>query len=563
MKKFLYLFVSPLILFSACDTPSVNQEEKKPFQHAFDFKEEAKRLDKNVSSIIKTLVKEGKKETTEVTVNSWANTELLPFIEADINITKLKGQYNVDSISTPFANTNTYTYSAKNEKLKVKLAEYTYQNGKLTSALIVRNTKNDFSTIEQTLIYEPQYGYSIQNRQSVSLTFDESFYIQARFANAAQNWVGNLDLSTAQLPIRFLWSQKNKKPLMQIINASENIAVEDISTVGDSLKIQMPVFESYFMVKLSDSTMQGYFYDPSRSEQYKIPFQAHLLTPEEKYAPFLSSKAPAQLEGKWETTFGENEKAIGLFNQRAHTVYGTFVTETGDYRYLEGTVHQDRFTLSTFDGAHAFLFTGTVTNDKIENGTFYSGNHYQENWAAFKNPSFALTHPDSLTFLKDPNQKIDFTFPDLEGNAVSLSDPKYNDKVVMISIFGSWCPNCMDETRYYAELYNKYNSQGLEVIGLAFERHKDFEKASKAVRKVSKDLKASYDFLIAGSANKTAAAEALPMLNHVLSFPTTIFINKSGEVVKIHTGFYGPGTGDLYTEFQSSTESFVQQLLAE
>lgn len=53
------------------------------------------------------------------------------------------------------------------------------------------------------------------------------------------------------------------------------------------------------------------------------------------------------------------------------------MTETGDYRYLEGVVNGNQLQLSTFDGAHAFLFTGTVTDSTI-NGHFYSGNHWKE-----------------------------------------------------------------------------------------------------------------------------------------------------------------------------------------
>jgi len=53
------------------------------------------------------------------------------------------------------------------------------------------------------------------------------------------------------------------------------------------------------------------------------------------------------------------------------------------------------------------------------------------------------------------------------------------------------------------------------------------------------------------------------MLNKVVSYPTTIFIDKKGKVRKIHTGFNGPATGDKYIAFKEDFESFVEMLLGE
>ncbi len=52
-------------------------------------------------------------------------------------------------------------------------------------------------------------------------------------------------------------------------------------------------------------------------------------------------------------------------------------------------------------------------------------------------------------------------------------------------------------------------------------------------------------------------------LNGISSFPTTIFIDKKGMVRKIHTGFYGPGTGDYYADYVKETEAFLNLLISE
>jgi hypothetical protein len=53
------------------------------------------------------------------------------------------------------------------------------------------------------------------------------------------------------------------------------------------------------------------------------------------------------------------------------------------------------------------------------------------------------------------------------------------------------------------------------------------------------------------------------MLNKVMAFPTSIYIDKKGIVRKIYTGFYGPATGDAHIKFVEETTRFVEKLLAE
>jgi hypothetical protein len=53
------------------------------------------------------------------------------------------------------------------------------------------------------------------------------------------------------------------------------------------------------------------------------------------------------------------------------------------------------------------------------------------------------------------------------------------------------------------------------------------------------------------------------MLNHVISFPTTIIIDKKGKVRNIHTGFSGPATGDYYLDYITEFNHLIDELLAE
>lgn len=377
-------------------------------------------------------------------------------------------------------------------------------------------------------------------------------------------WHASLEVRDNQLlPFTF---QVNPDKSITIFNAEEKVSVDKALVIGDSVVIKFPVYEGYFAGKLiTENTVKGDFIKESLNRT--VPF---VMVYSDK-ARFKKTKdAHHDISGNWETVFSadvpeDRYVAKGIFNQSADgMVTGTFRTTTGDYRFLEGVLDGDKLKLSAFDGAHAFLFKATVT-DSTMNGFFYSGNHWKEPFTAVRNINYELPDENSLTFIKEGYDKFEFGFPDTKGNLVSLSDKRFEGKVVLVQILGTWCPNCLDETRYYAPYYKANKERGLEIIGLSFEYAKTQEKAFKGIDRLKQRIGVEYPILLAqyGTSDKKEAAKKLPMLNHVLSYPTTIFIDKKGEVRKIHTGFNGPATGNKYIEFKKEFESYMDSLLIE
>ncbi len=352
---------------------------------------------------------------------------------------------------------------------------------------------------------------------------------------------------------------------LQIFNAEETIDINEVWIEGDSVKIKFPVFEGYIAARFIDSvTISGSFIKESLDRA--VPFEAK-FGEQDRFD--ILSKPKHDITGSWETIFSNDKDADryiakGIFTQNGNIVTGTFRTTTGDYRYLEGVINKDQLQLSTFDGAHAFLFTAKIKGNTM-NGHFYSGNHWKEPFIAKRNENYELPSEDSLTFLKKGYKALEFSFPDSKGNQVSLQDKKFKNKVVVLQIMGTWCPNCMDETKYYVEYYNNHKNKNVEFVALAFEYAKTKEKAFSSIDRLQNKLKVEYPILLAqyGTSDKEKAQEKLPMLNHVLSYPTTIIIDKKGQVRKIHTGFNGPATGQKYIDFKKNFDSFIKQLLKE
>ena len=353
---------------------------------------------------------------------------------------------------------------------------------------------------------------------------------------------------------------------LRILNAEEVITVDEITYRNDSVFIKAPVFEGYIEAAFDGQHLKGQFVKESlgRVVPFEATFDNALRFPKPE-----AKNVSHNVDGVWETVFSPNIEADtyiakGIFKQNGHLVTGTFRTTTGDYRYLEGVMDGDVMKLSTFDGAHAFLFTAKVSDSTME-GTFYSGNHWKEPFVAKRNPEYELPSADALTFLKEGYDTLAFEFPNEEGTMVSLADDRFKNKVVVVQIMGTWCPNCLDESKYYTTFYKVNADKDFEIVALAFEYAKTPEKAFESIARLRERLAIEYPILLAqyGSASKAKAQEKLPMLNHVLSYPTSIFIDKTGKVRKIHTGFNGPATGDKYTEFKKEFEGFVDMLLRE
>ncbi len=381
-------------------------------------------------------------------------------------------------------------------------------------------------------------------------------------------WRGALLTETgSEIPFNFQVIDTAGKYAIDIINSSEKFRVNEITINGDSIHVEMPLFDSEINGILVDGKIDGFWTKHLADKDAEMTFYAEAGA---NWRIKKTVKEPdVNISGKWASTFiSANGKdttiAVGEFLQNKEKITGTFLTTTGDYRFLQGIIDGDQLMLSTFDGSHAFLFTATIIKDKMTNGKFYSGFSSIDTWEAQKDSEAKLPSAYSLNYLKDGADKIKFSFPNLDKKTISLDDNSFKNKVVIIQMFGSWCPNCMDETSYLSKFYDKYKSKGVEVIGLAYERTRDFEKSKKNIERMKNRFNIKYNLLVTGFTNdKVDAAKSLPMLNKVIAFPTMIIIDKKGQVRKIHTGFSGPGTGNYYVEFVNEFEKLINDLLKE
>lgn len=367
------------------------------------------------------------------------------------------------------------------------------------------------------------------------------------------------------------YNQEAGAYVWEILNGEERILVDEITVKDEKFIVKLPVFNSEIIAQVdSDGVMRGTWINHARKDMNIIAFEADPTNWHYRFYQDKEMEKSQPLE-KWEVDFSpgtpDTYKALGVFEREANRLEGTFLTETGDYRYLAGnTVGYsdadaigDTIYLSSFDGSHAFLFKAVKQNDGTLQGEFWSGIHHYEKWTAKRNEVFELPKADTI-IKAATSEKIDFSFLNLDSTMVTLNDDKYKNKAVIIQLMGSWCPNCMDETAYLSELYKEIKPKNIEIVALCFEKNSDFSTAKTNVVRLKKRFNSEYDFLIAGSASKKEAAEKLPWLSNVASFPTTILIDNQHQIKKIYSGFSGPATGKYYLDFKREFEREINAL---
>ena len=385
------------------------------------------------------------------------------------------------------------------------------------------------------------------------------------FAEAQSNFNGNwscgIECPGGAIEFRLLIADQNGKVTASIINGEEKISVPTIAVENEKLVLDFVHYDSKITAVHKGKSLEGEWRKRrGKDEWVEMNFHASpLVNKTSEPASGVSS-----FVGKWKVDFAKSEDpAVAVFKEsQTASIEGTFLTTTGDYRYLAGhAVTPSSFSLSCFDGAHAFLFKAKRQENGSLKGDFWSSNTWHETWTAKRDSNAKLPDAFKQTVL-NKNVKLDaVAFPDLDGKMRKLTDTEFAGKARLIYVFGSWCPNCHDAAAYFADLKKKYKD--LSILGLAFELTGDFDRDANQVRRYLKRHNVDYPVLIAGTADKTDATKKLGLLDRVRSYPTTIFVDGKGSVHAVHTGFAGPATGKAYVQLKQKFESTIEQMLKE
>lgn len=143
----------------------------------------------------------------------------------------------------------------------------------------------------------------------------------------------------------------------------------------------------------------------------------------------------------------------------------------------------------------------------------------------------------------EPLFPFSFQVKDVEGKKVSTHEML--GKVLIVDVWGTWCPPCRKEIPHFVALHHKYNSQGLEIVGLNVERVEERE-AIRLIKDTIKSSRIPYSCVL-------APRDVTGQIPDLQVFPTTLILDRQGRVRLKLEGYHS------YDEL----ESVVTQLLTE
>ena len=368
-----------------------------------------------------------------------------------------------------------------------------------------------------------------------------------------------------QIQVIAALAEENLKAPITIYNGKEVYQLSVKKRIGDTIVYQFPAQDAEWRVAFEKDFSEARGWWINYNKKIPVRYPVHLYMTLSEMLPKPDSIFP-ELFGRWKVLFEpgtpNEEVLVGVFQQEKNgRIFGSFLSETGDYRYLHGFVANGKLHLQTYTGYWAFVVEADLNGSNEMSGVFYSGGKSSSPFKAIKDETVQLRDESSLTYLVKRDEPV--LLKDLikmNGRKTTI-DLAVEKQLTLIQIMGTWCPNCLDETRLLQALQAEYGSKGLHVVALAFEVGTDTQKQRARLKNWIKSMNVTYPVYLAGTSSKDAASARFPMLNGIMSFPTALLVDQQGKIIAIHTGFSGPATGDAYTDLVKKYKQEIESAL--
>lgn len=371
-------------------------------------------------------------------------------------------------------------------------------------------------------------------------------------------WRAALDLTGGELRFGLSLRRTGAGWRGELCNGSRCEPLSAVHFDGDSTALEMADYDAVIVAAVRGDSLTGEYRNVGIRGPRVIPFRA-------TRGRWPASRAPAALLGRWDATFlqdwGTSPRVFELRNGKAG-LEGTIISNTGDYGHFAGRAAGDSFAIAHFDGSFVYLLDGALHGDTLR-GVFHAGLRTEIPWIAVRSTGRPHLKSPSEVTSADTSEPFHFEFPGLDGRMVNEGDQRFQGKVVLVDIFGSWCPTCHDAAPELIRLYRRYHDRGLEMVGLAYEVTGDTAIDGRLVRRFRDKFGIPFSLLLAGTSDVESAAATLPQLHGFTAFPTTVLLGRDGKVRRVHAGFYGPATGAQHKRLIQQWEREIQALLAE
>lgn len=388
---------------------------------------------------------------------------------------------------------------------------------------------------------------------AIAVTVAAGCGVQTRAAVDGE-WLATVTASKVDVPFRLRIVEQSDSVSAVLFDGNRELPSSTGTRQGNTLTFTYPSYAATLTARLVDGQLEGEY---ARVGRAAFPFKAARAAD----APAPPGAVPA-IGGLYiiPTTSAKGESAWRfIVRQTGPDVEASILRIDGDTGALTGRYDGTRFVLSHFSGARPLLLEVTANSD----GSLTLVQNRDKTLTALKAGTPNLPQPTESgnhTLIKDSTSPLRFRFTDLEGRIVTEQDPRIAGKVVIVSVTGSWCPNCHDEAPFLSELYQAYKDKGLTVVAFAFEEETQLKDPTR-LRAFVKQYGIEYPVLLAGVPDQ--AQETLPQVANLNAFPTTLFLGRDGRLRATHAGFPSQASGEFYTRAREEILTTVDRLLVE
>lgn len=383
---------------------------------------------------------------------------------------------------------------------------------------------------------------------------------QARIAGL---WDAVVVVNKVEVPFRFEIEQNGKQVQGFFFEGDRKIGSTSGSFSDGALKLDYDFLNTTLEATFSDGQLRG-TYRNNRPKARPMEFRARRFTPVADGA-----EEPPQIAGSWDMrrTSQDRSKLDVSWNlyirQSGSAFSGAILKTSGDTGLLTGRWQDGKLVMSHFAGDRPLLLEARLNSDGTLNITLDQQYTYRAARSTEARAKGIAEPPDPSRFtsVKDPTERFHFSGLDLDGKTVSDADARFQDKVVVLTVGGTWCPNCHDEAPFLVELYKQFHSRGLEIVGLSFELDADLALARPRVLSFIKRYGIQFPMLVPGTPDE--AAQKLSQLVNFGVYPTTIFLGRDGRVRSVQAGFASAATGEEHVRRENEERRLIEQLLAE
>jgi len=381
-------------------------------------------------------------------------------------------------------------------------------------------------------------------------------------------WDAAVVLGQAEIPFRFEIATQGFEPRGFFFEGKRKIGSTSGKYVDGKLQLEYEFLNSTLTATFDGEKLDGsYRYNRKNGREYAFHARrAVSVAANTASLPQIAGNWEMKLAGPDNSTTKDPRLVLSwklYLRQAGSEVTGSILRVDGDTGTLTGRWQGDSLVLSHFAGERPVLLEGKLQPDGTLDILLNRLNRYL---AARTDDARAKGIPEPpdparYTNVKDAEEPFHFSFPDVDGRIVSDADAQFKNKVVILAIGGTWCPNCRDEAPFLVELYKRFHAQGLEIVGLNFEASGDLAEDKPRIESFVNEFSVPYPILYAGAIPDVK--DKLPQIVNFGAYPTTIYLNREGRVANVHTGFASAATGDVHTALEYDVEQLVERLLSE